>query len=90
MALLALGLIETRSLVGAITAADAIYKNSGLEIKGKHVEEGITIFFDGEISKVTLALEVSADLLRKIGELKYYHLISNPHPKMEEFLLNKK
>jgi len=86
LALRALGLIETRTLVGAITAADVILKNSGLEIKGKYVEESITIFFEGEISKINLALDVSTTLLRRIGELKYYHLISNPNNKMEEFL----
>ncbi len=88
MALFALGLIETRSKVGAITAANAVQKISGLQIKGKHSEDSITVFFEGEISAVKNALEVAANCARKMDQLRYYHVVPNPHPLLKTILYN--
>ena len=77
----ALGLIETRGLVGAIEAADAMAKAARVEIIGRDVIGGgyVTIMVQGEVGAVKSAVDVGASAAKKVGELVAAHLIPKPH-----------
>ena len=77
----ALGLIETRGLVGSIEAADAMAKAARVEILGRDVIGGgyVTIMVSGEVGAVKSAVDVGAAAAKKVGELVSAHLIPKPH-----------
>lgn len=77
----ALGLIETRGLVGAIEAADAMAKAARVEIIGRDVIGGgyVTVMVQGEVGAVKSAVDVGASAAKKVGELVAAHLIPKPH-----------
>ena len=77
----ALGLIETRGLVGAIEAADAMAKAARVEIIGRDVVGGgyVTVMVQGEVGAVKSAVDVGASAAKKVGDLVAAHLIPKPH-----------
>ncbi|MDE0168734.1 MAG: BMC domain-containing protein [bacterium] len=77
----ALGLIETRGLVGAIEAADAMAKAARVEIIGRDVIGGgyVTVMVQGEVGAVKSAVDVGASAAKKVGDLVAAHLIPKPH-----------
>lgn len=77
----ALGLIETRGLVGAIEAADAMAKSARVEIIGRDVIGGgyVTVMVQGEVGAVKSAVDVGASAAKKVGDLVAAHLIPKPH-----------
>ena len=77
----ALGLIETRGLVGSIEAADAMAKAARVEIIGRDVIGGgyVTVMVQGEVGAVKSAVDVGASAAKKVGELVAAHLIPKPH-----------
>lgn len=86
----ALGLIETRGLVGAIEAADAALKTSHVELIGKdRAGSGlITIKLAGETAAVRSAVEAGAAAAQRIGELVSTHVIPRPHEELLPLLEN--
>ena len=76
-----LGLIETRGLVGAIEATDAMAKAARVEIVGRDVIGGgyVTVMVQGEVGAVKSAVDVGASAAKKVGELVAAHLIPKPH-----------
>lgn len=77
----ALGMIETRGLVGAIEAADAMVKAANVKLNGKvHVGGGlVTVFVSGDVGAVKAATEAGSEAAKRVGELRSVHVIPRPH-----------
>jgi ethanolamine utilization protein EutM len=88
MAKEALGLIETRGLVGAIEAADAMVKAAQVELLGKEQVGGglVTVMVRGDVGAVKAATDAGAAAAEKVGELVSVHVIPRPHPDVEMIL----
>ena len=86
--LIALGLIETRGMVGAIEAADAMCKAAKVTLLGKEISGGglVTIMVRGEVGAVRAATDAGAAAARRVGELRSVHVIPRPAGDLEEFL----
>ncbi|NOX18925.1 MAG: BMC domain-containing protein [Chlorobi bacterium] len=86
--LLALGLIETRGLIGAIEAADAMLKASNVKLVGKEKSTAalITIKIVGEVAAVRSAVDAGAAAAQKVGELLSTHVIPRPSEEIESLI----
>ncbi len=84
----ALGLIETRGLVGSIEAADAMVKAANVRLMGKeHVGGGlVTVMVRGDVGAVKAATDAGAAAARRVGELISVHVIARPHADLERIL----
>lgn len=84
----ALGLVETKGLVGAIEAADAMVKAANVTLVGKEkIGSGlVTVMVRGDVGAVKAATEAGAEAARRVGELKSVHVIPRPHADVEELL----
>jgi ethanolamine utilization protein EutM len=84
----ALGLIETRGLVGAIEAADAMVKAANVRLVSKeHVGGGlVTVIVRGDVGAVRAAADAGAEAAAKVGELVSAHVIPRPHEDVEAIL----
>lgn len=85
---LALGMVETKGLVGAIEAADAMVKAAKVELfsKEKATAGLITFFVRGEVGAVKAATDAGAAAARRVGELVSVHVIPRPHNQLERIL----
>ena len=85
-ALLALGMVETKGLVGAIEAADAMVKAANVTLIGKvHVGGGlVTVMVRGDVGAVKAATDAGAAAAGRVGELVSVHVIPRPHGDLEE------
>ena len=88
MAQSALGLIETKGLVGAIEAADAMVKAANVRLIGKEKVGGgfTTVMVRGEVGAVKAATDAGAAAAKRVGELVTVHVIPRPHPDVERLL----
>lgn len=84
----ALGLIETKGLVGAIEAADAAVKAANVTLVGKEVTKGalVTVKVIGEVAAVQAAVDAGASAASRVGELVSKHVIPRPAEGMEIFI----
>ena len=88
MALQALGMIETKGLVGAIEAADAMVKAANVTLV-KYEKVGgalITVMVRGDVGAVKAATEAGAEAAQKVGELVSVHVIPRPHDDVDKIL----
>lgn len=85
---IALGLIETRGLVGAVEAADAMCKAARVTLLGKEISGGglVTVMVRGEVGAVKAAVEAGASAARRVGELLSQHVIPRPAGDLEEYI----
>lgn len=84
----ALGLIETKGLVGAIEAADAMVKAANVQVLG-HREIGgglVTVMVRGDVGAVKAATDAGAVAAGKAGEVVSVHVIPRPHDETEGIL----
>jgi len=84
----ALGMVETKGLVGAIEAADAMVKAANVTLIGK-VQIGaglVTVMVRGDVGAVKAATEAGADAAGRTGELVSVHVIPRPHQDIEKIL----
>jgi ethanolamine utilization protein EutM len=81
----ALGLIETRGLVGAIEAADAGLKAAPVQLLGSERTDPalITVLFAGDVASVKAAVDAGAAAAERVGELVAVHVIPRPWPGLE-------
>lgn len=88
MPLDALGMVETKGLVGAIEAADAMVKAANILLIGKEKIGGgyITVLVRGDVGSVKAATDVGAAAAERVGELISVHVIPRPHPDLESIL----
>ncbi|HUF47011.1 MAG TPA: BMC domain-containing protein [Vicinamibacterales bacterium] len=84
----ALGLIETRGLIGAIEAADAMVKAANVVLVGKeYIGAGyVTVMARGDVGAIKAATDAGAAAARRVGELVSVHVIPRPHSEVERVL----
>lgn len=84
----ALGLIETKGLVGAIEAADAMTKSANVELVGyEKIGSGlVTVMVRGDVGAVKAATDAGAAAADRVGELISVHVIPRPHSEVEMIL----
>src|SRR6187397_1652332 len=88
MASEALGMVETRGLVGAVEAADAMSKAADVTLVGKeYIGAGyVTVLVRGDVAAVKAATDAGAAAARRVGELISVHIIPRPHADVEDAL----
>jgi ethanolamine utilization protein EutM len=88
LALIALGMVETRGLVGAVEAADAMVKAANVVLIGSEYVGGgyVTVMVRGDVGAVKAATDAGAAAAKRIGELVSVHVIPRPHENVEMIL----
>jgi ethanolamine utilization protein EutM len=88
VAMIALGMIETKGLVGAIEAADAMVKAANVVLIGSEYVGGgyVTIMVRGDVGAVKAATDAGASAAKRVGELVSVHVIPRPHSDVEMIL----
>jgi ethanolamine utilization protein EutM len=85
---IALGMVETRGLVGAIEAADAMVKAANVELIGSEYVGGgfVTVMVRGDVGAVKAATDAGAAAAKRVGELASVHVIPRPHVDIDMIL----
>lgn len=85
---IALGMVETKGVVGAIEAADAMVKAANVTLIGKVKVGGalVTVMVRGDVGAVKASVDAGAAAAERVGELVSCHVIPRPHPELEEIL----
>ena len=84
----ALGMVETRGLIGSVEAADAMVKTANVVLVGKeYIGAGyVTVLVRGDVGAVKAATDAGAAAARRVGELVSVHVIPRPHADVERIL----
>ena len=84
----ALGMIETKGLIGAVEPADAMVKTANVVLVGKeYIGAGyVTVMVRGDVGAVKAATDAGAAAARRVGELVSVHVIPRPHTEVEKIL----
>lgn len=87
----ALGMIETKGLVGAIEAADAMTKAANVELVGyEKIGSGlVSVMVRGDVGAVKAAVEAGAAAASRVGEIVSTHVIPRPHADTEKLIPKK-
>ncbi len=85
---LALGMVETRGLIGAIEAADSMVKAANVKLIGKQqIGSGlVTVMVRGDVGAVKASVDAGAAAAKRVGELYGVHVIPSPHDDVEMIL----
>lgn len=88
---IALGMVETKGLVGSIEAADAMVKAANVTLIGSEYVGGgyVTVMVRGDVGAVKAATDAGAAAAKRIGELVSVHVIPRPHNEVEMILPQK-
>lgn len=86
----ALGMVETKGLVGAIEAADAMVKSANVSLVGyEKIGSGlVTVMVRGDVGAVKASTDAGAAAAQKVGEVVSTHVIPRPHTDVEKILPN--
>ncbi len=86
--MIALGMVETKGLVAAVEAADAMVKAANVSLIGKEYIGGgyVTVMVRGDVGAVKAATDAAAAAAQRIGELVSVHVIPRPHSDVETIL----
>ena len=84
----ALGMVETKGLVGAIEAADAMVKSANVSLVGyEKIGSGlVTVMVRGDVGAVKAATDAGAAAAERVGEVVAQHVIPRPHTDVEKIL----
>lgn len=84
----ALGMVETRGLVGAVEAADAMVKSANVSLVGyEKIGSGlVTVMVRGDVGAVKASTDAGAAAAQKVGEVVSVHVIPRPHTDVEKIL----
>lgn len=84
----ALGMIETKGLVGAVEAADTMVKSANVMLMGyQKIGSGlVTVMVRGDVGAVKAAVDAGSAAARKVGEVVSTHVIPRPHTDVERIL----
>ena len=84
----ALGMVETKGLIGSIEAADAMVKAANVVLVGKEYIGGgyVTVLVRGDVGAVQAATDAGSAAARRVGELVSVHVIPRPHSEVEKVL----
>lgn len=87
----ALGMIETKGLVGAVEAADAMVKAANVTLVGtEKIGSGlVTVMVRGDVGAVKAAVDAGSAAAEKVGEVVSVHVIPRPHHDVDEILVPK-
>jgi ethanolamine utilization protein EutM len=87
----ALGMIETKGLVGAIEAADAMVKAANVTLIGQQqIGSGlVTVMVRGDVGAVKAAVDAGSAAAGKVGKVVSVHVIARPHSDVERILPQK-
>lgn len=85
----ALGMIETKGLISAIEAADAMAKSANVVVKGyERIGSGlVTVMIRGDVGAVKAAIDAGAAAANNVGQVVSVHVIPRPHADTEKVLL---
>ena len=88
----ALGLIETRGMVGAIVAADIALKTAQVELINKEYTKGglVCIEFEGDVAAVKASVEAAVTAIKDMGIYIGSHVIPRPDDSVEKIIKRKK
>ena len=88
MSLEALGMVQTKGLIGSVEAADAMVKAANVVLIGKeYIGAGyVTVMVRGDVGAVKAATDAGAAAARRVGELVSVHVIPRPHGEVEKIL----
>jgi ethanolamine utilization protein EutM len=81
-------MIETKGLIGAVEAADAMVKTANVVLVGKeYIGAGyVTVMVRGDVGAVKAATDAGTAAARRVGELVSVHVILRPHTEVEKIL----
>ena len=84
----ALGMVETKGLIGAIEAADAMVKAANVRLVGKEqIGSGlVTVMVRGDVGAVKASVDAGAAAAKRVGDLYGVHVIPSPHGDVEGIL----
>ena len=84
----ALGMVETKGLVAAVEAADAMVKAADVALVGKQqVGAGlVAVLVRGDVGAVKAAVDAGVSAAKRIGEVVGVHVIPRPHTDVESIL----
>lgn len=84
----ALGMVETKGLVGAIEAADAMVKSANVSLVGyEKIGSGlVTVMVRGDVGAVKASTEAGMCAAQKVGQVVSTHVIPRPHETIEKIL----
>ena len=84
----ALGMIETKGLVGSIEAADAMVKAANVTLIGKEFVGGglVTVMVRGDVGAVKASVDAGAAAAANVGQVVSQHVIPRPHTDVEKIL----
>ncbi len=87
-ALIALGMVETRGLIGSVEAADAMVKAANVALIGSEYVGGgyVTVMVRGDVGAVKAATDAGAAAAKRVGDLVSVHVIPRPHANVEMIL----
>lgn len=87
----ALGLVETRGIIGAIEAADVALKTAQVELINKDYSKGglVALEFEGDVGAVKAAVEAASAAAERLGVLITSHIIPRPDDSIEKILKRK-
>ena len=87
----AIGLIETRGLVGSVEAADAMVKAANVTLVGQERIGGglVTVIVKGDVGAVKAAVDAGAAAAKRVGEVVSVHIIPRPHSELDKILSGK-
>jgi len=88
----ALGMVETKGLVGSIEAADAMTKAANVELIGyEKIGSGlVTVMVRGDVGAVKAAVDAGRAAAERVGEVVSVHVIPRPHADTEMILPKRK
>lgn len=86
--MIALGMVETKGLIGSIEAADAMVKAANVTLIGSEYIGGgfVTVMVRGDVGAVKAATDAGAAAAKRVGELVSVHVIPRPHSDVEMIL----
>ena len=84
----ALGMIETKGLIGAVEAADAMVKAANVNLVGRtQIGAGlVSVMVRGDVGAVKAATDAGAAAAQRVGEVVSVHVIPRPHDEVELIL----
>ena len=84
----ALGMIETKGLIGAVEAADAMVKAANVYLIGREFVGGglVTVMVRGDVGAVKASVDAGSIAAEKVGTVVSCHVIPRPHDDVEKIL----
>jgi microcompartment protein CcmL/EutN len=87
----ALGMIETRGLIGSIEAADAMIKAADVQLVNQEKIDGglVTVLVEGDVGAVQAAVDAGKEAARRVGQLISAHVIPRPYDEVGNVIKKK-